>query len=399
VHAASRAVFVRRAWFSVLVICSAIFVFVTFLSFAFDGRGAVSTLLYWIGLAGENNVGAWWSGMLLLLAAAFALDGSVAPRARRAERSAWLALAAALAILSFDEVASLHEFLVNARLEYIAVLAVPLVGLIGYAWLTLLRSGQGLRIPALLLLAFALLGTVPLQEYIQQTREWPNPVVYGVRAALEEGIELSAILLLVAATSTNTLGAIADGRKPFEFARHRPLVLGVAAGLGPVLVAAAFVLPYPGGPADWLAAALYFGCALLVVRRIVTRQDHVTAPVIVLLAWYVTASVGSNAIKLVWDPAVLGTPIGVRGVFVALLLASAVPILRRAGRRVSPMLLLGAAAVTAVGSMWPHVQLLWCGLPVLVALHVYARESALVADVPLAGGASGSIAVAGPAEG
>ena len=198
-HAAGRAASVGRVWFSILVLGSAILVFVTFLSFALDGRGALSTLLYWIGLAGENNVGAWWSGMLLLLAAAFALDGAAARNMRRAERSAWLALAAALLILSFDEVASLHEFLVTAGLEYIAVLAVPLAALIGYAWLELLRSGQR-RVSLLLLLAFVLLGTVPLQEYIQHSREWPNPVVYGLRAAIEEGIELVAMLQLVAVT-------------------------------------------------------------------------------------------------------------------------------------------------------------------------------------------------------
>ncbi|HEX6994643.1 MAG TPA: hypothetical protein VF339_10920 [Gammaproteobacteria bacterium] len=254
--------------------------------------------------------------------------------------------------------------------------------------------------PLLLLLAFALLGTVPLQEIIQHSREWPNPLVYGLRGAFEEGIELSGMLLLVAVTSRNTLGAIASGRgEVFEFARHRTLVLGVAASLAPVLVAATFVLPYPGGPADWLAAACYFGCALLVVRRIVVAQDDAAAPVVALFAWYVAASVGSNAIKLQWDPLVLGTPVGVRGLFVALLLASAVPILRSAGRRASPMLFAGAAAVSAVGSLWPHAQLLWCGLPVLVALHVYAGESALVADEPLAGDASGGMAVAGPAEG
>lgn len=396
-HAAGRAASVGRVWFSILVLGSAILVFVTFLSFALDGRGALSTLLYWIGLAGENNVGAWWSGMLLLLAAAFALDGAAARNMRRAERSAWLALAAALLILSFDEVASLHEFLVTAGLEYIAVLAVPLAPLIGYAWLELLRSGQR-RVSLLLLLAFVLLGTVPLQEYIQHSREWPNPVVYGLRAAIEEGIELLAMLLLVAVTSRNTLGAIADGREPFEFARHRLLVLGVAATLAPILVAATFVLPYPGGPADWLAAACYLGCALIVVRRIAAGHDGATAPVIALGLWYLAASLGSNAIRLEWDPVILGTPVGVRGLFVALLLASAVPVLRRAGRRANPMLYAGAAGVAVVGSLWPHVQLLWCGLPVLIALHIYAGESALAVDVPLAS-ASGGMAVAGPAEG
>lgn len=399
--AANLAVRLGRAWFSFLVLGSATLVVVTFLSFAVEGIRPLSTLLFWLGLAGENNVGAWWSGMLLLLAAVFALDGFGRRRAEPAERRGWLALSAVLLILSFDEVGSLHEYLATAGLTYLAVLALPLLVLTCYALLQLVRSGQGLRVPALLLLAFALLGTVPLQEYIQHSREWPNPLVYGLRGALEEGIELAGILLLVAVTSRNTLGAIEDGRgeEAFELARHRPLVLGVAAALAPVLVAATFVLPYPGGPADWLAAAGYFGCALLVIRRIVAGQDDASAPVITLLAWYLAASVGSNAMKLGWDPVVLGMPVGVRGLFVALLLASAVPILRRAGRRASPVLFAGAAAAALVGSTWPQAQLLWCAFPVLVAWLIYAGESALGAGVPLAGDASGGIAVAGPAEG
>jgi len=396
-HAASRAASVGRAWFSILVLGSATLVFVTFLSYALDGHGAVSTLLYWIGLGGENNVGAWWSGMLLLLAAAFALDGAAARHASRRERSAWGAFAAALLVLSFDEVASLHEFLVSSSLEYIALLAVPLAGLIGYAWLELLRAGHR-RLPLLMLLAFVLLGTVPLQEYIQHSRDWSNPLVYGLRAAIEEGIELAGILLLVSITSTNTQTAIADGREPFAFARYRLPVLCVAAMLAPILVAATFVLPYPGGPADWLAAACYLGCALLVVRRVVTGRGGVMARVLVLFAWYLAASVGSNAIRLDWDPVILGTSVGVRGLFVALLLASAVPILRRAGRRANPILFGAAAAGAVVGSLWPHSQALWCGFPVLVALHVYAGESALAVDMPLAG-ARDDMAVAGPAEG
>src|SRR5690606_27659499 len=326
-----------RVWFSILVLGSATFVLVTFVAFALEGSGRVSTLLFWLGLAGENNVGAWWSGMLLLLAAAFALDGWSQPNAGTGERRGWLALAAALLILSFDEVGSLHEFLVNAGLRYLALLAIPLLVLGSYALLQLVRAGKGPRTPALVLLSFALLGTVPLQEYLQHSREWSSSLTYGLRGAVEEGIELAAILLLVAAASRNTRALIeTQGRNPFVFARHRMIVLAVAASLAPVLVAATFVLPYPGGPADWLAAACYFGCALLVVRRIHSSPGAATLPVIALLVWYVAASVGSNAVKLVWDPAVLGTPISLRGLFVALLLATAVPILRYAGRRANP---------------------------------------------------------------
>jgi len=385
-----------RMWFSILVLGSATFVSITFLSFAVDG-GRLSTLLFWLGLAGENNVGAWWSGMLLLLAAVFALDGYAVPNAGPGERRAWLSLSAVLLILSFDEIGSLHEYLANIGIGYLAFLAIPLFVLTCYSLLQLARAGKGLRRPALVLVAFALLGTVPLLEYIQHSREWPNPVIYGARAALEEGVELAGILLLVAVASGNSRALLqANGVGVFEFARHRTLVLAAAASLAPVLVAATFVLLYPGGPADWLAAACYFGCALLVVKRVLESRDAATLPVVVLIAWYLTASVGSNAMKLVWDPVVLGTPISLRGLFVALLLASAAPILHRAGRRVHPLPYAAGALVALVGARWPAAQLLWCSLPVLAALHFYAVESRLAADVRVAGGTPGGWAVAGP---
>jgi len=401
VPAASVAARLGRAWFSILVLVSATLVLVTFLSFAVEGVRPYSTLFFWLGLAGENNVGAWWSGMLLLLASVFALDGFGRRRAEPAERRGWLALSAALLILSFDEIGSLHEYLASEGIAFLAVLAVPLFALTAYAWLQLFRSRKDRRTPGLLLLAFVLLGTVPVQEIIQHSREWPNPIIYGLRGALEEGIELTAILLLVAVTSRNTRSAVERGAgEAFELARHRLLVLAAAAALAPVLVAATFVLPYPGGPADWLASACYLGCALLVVRSLVGPSTAATTPLVVLLVWYLAASCGSTAVKLDWDPVVLGAPVSLRALFVALLLATAVPILRSAGRRASPLLFVGGAAAALVGSMWPQSQLLWCGFPVLVAVLVYAGESAVAAGVPLAADtSSGGVAMAGPAEG
>src|SRR5690606_36257694 len=162
------------------------------------------------------------------------------------------------------------------------------------------------------------------------------------RAALEEGAELAGILLLVAATSRNTRALRRSGGTPFELAGRRGPVLGAAAVLAPVLVGATFVLPFPGGPADWLAAAVLFGAALLVARRLMLSPApapapasawspasspatspataSATAPLWVLFGWYLVASVGSNAVPLDWDPVLLGTRVGVRGLFLALLL-------------------------------------------------------------------------------
>jgi hypothetical protein len=391
---------VGRAWFSILILGSAALIFVTFLAFALDLPEGGSRLLFWLALAGENNVGAWWSGMLLMLASVFALDGFAANRARPTERSGWLALAAVLLVLSFDEIGALHEYLGSRGIRYLALLAVPLFVLTCYAFIQLLRAPVSLRTLVLLMLAFALLGTVPLQEYIQQTREWPNPIVYGLRGALEEGVELAAILLLVAVTSHNTCALIRrPGGEPFELARHRPWVLGTAAVLAPVLVAATSVLPYPGGPADWLAAGAYFCCALLVARSMLGSAVRVTGPVLVLFGWYLVASVGSNAMRLEWDPNVLGVHVSIRGLFVALLLVTAGPVLRRAGRRANPLLFGVAAAVAVAVSSSPQAEILWCGLPVLVALNVYWLESGWVASRAARRAASSEMLSAGSAKG
>lgn len=370
-----------RAWFSILVLVSAALVIVTFFSFAAAGSGWRSRILFWIGLAGENNVGAWWSGMMLLLASALAFDGFAAARSRSVEGRGWLALAAVLLTLSFDEVASLHEYLANSGLAYLGALAALLFTLTGYAFLQLFRSGIARRVPLQLLLAFTLLATVPLQEYVQHSREWLDPVVYGLRAAVEEGIELTAILLLVATASRNTRALLAaQPRDAFAFARHPRAVLAGAAALAPFLVAATFALPYPGGPADWLAAACYFACALLVVRQVLRSAHAATGPVCALFAWYVAASLCANAIRLEWDPALLGMPISLREMLLVLLLVTAVPILRIAGRPANPRIFLLAALGVIAASPWPHAQVLWCGLPVLVALYVYAIESRLAPD-------------------
>jgi hypothetical protein len=363
-------------WLAILIVVSGIFVFVTFISFPLAGQGVSSRLLFWIGLAGENSVGAWWSGMLLLLAAFLAFDGFSNEHKAPLERRGWLALSGVLLILSFDEIGSLHEYLTNKSLAHIGVLALFLIVLNGYALIALYRGGARPRTMVLLLAAFALLGTVPIQEYIQHSREWPDPLLYGVRAAIEEGAEIAALLILVAATRDNAYRLVEQpARAPFTAAAsyRRPMLLG-AAILLPVLVAATFLLPYPAGPADWLASSLYFACALLVVRQLAERARPVGPRTLWLLAWFLVASVGSNAVHYTWDPEIFGTPISVRGLFLAFVLLTAVPVMRAAGRRPSPVLF-GAALVTLVASRWSESQLLWWALPPLIAVWIYAIES------------------------
>jgi hypothetical protein len=64
---------------------------------------------------GEQNLPAWWSAVLLLAAAALAaLRSRLSDPSQRRLRQGWAGVAALLALLSLDEVASLHERVLGA---------------------------------------------------------------------------------------------------------------------------------------------------------------------------------------------------------------------------------------------------------------------------------------------
>jgi hypothetical protein len=347
----------------------------------------VSAVFFWLGLGGENNVGSWWSGMLLALAAVFALDGVLDSGKPRCERRGWCSLGLALLLLSFDEVASLHEYLSLLGSEYLGVLGAVGLGLVGYAMAQLRRAAVSGRLLGLLLAGFALLATVPLHEAVQHALEWQSPVLYGTRALLEEGTEIAAMLLFIGVLRANPLAALRRSTGLFGLlAARRRLIFLIGIGLWPLLTAATFVLPYPGGPADWLAAVLLLLCGLLAIRTALLNGG-LDARSMLLIAFYIGASAAANAVGVGWDPAVLGVPVSVRGVVLALELAAAAVLLTTNGRRVSVLrVLLVAMAIGASAAAWPASQLLWCGLPPLFALWSFSVESrgVTVKNVPSA---------------
>jgi hypothetical protein len=351
------------SWFSLLAAASLGFLAFTWLSYALAGHGALSRGLFWIGLGGENNLGAWWAGMLFLLPAAFALDGYCDGAKPVTERRGWAALGAALLLLSFDETASLHEHLGALGVWHLAPLG-ALGGAVTVYSLVLLRRA---RLPiAGLLAAFALLAVVPLQEYLQLTREWTDPFFYGLRAFVEEGTEIVAALIFVAVTSKNC-----SAREPFAaLVRLR----------APLLAAAAVALPFatavvaseyrnPAGPASWLAASLFFACALLAVRRGAAERR-----VGWRIACYVAASAASNAVSPTWDPAVLGQAMSLRGLTFAVLTAALLPAMGHGRLSRTPWGALAAGAFAAA-LVWPSARLLWSAWPAALALLCYFAES------------------------
>lgn len=366
------------SWFRLLVFVSACLAGVTFLSYALQGSASprLSQLLFLIGLGGENNVGAWWSGTLLLLASVFAFDGYASHRNSDAERRGWLTLALVLIMLSFDEIASLHEYIISTARPLIVVPGLIGAGMTLYAFHQLISAKVDRRMIVRLGVAFALLATIPMQEVLQHAREWNDPVLYGVRALIEEGAEIAAMLIFVDVTRKNTerLARRGDALRLTALYR-RPLLAGAAVSL-PFLTWASFVLPYPGGPADWLTVSLYVLCALHVVRAMLSSESPNAVDAIPLLALYAAASLSANALKLAWDPQILGTPVSVRGLGMCVLLIAAALVLRRFDRPAKVRWLLPAAAVALAAAVaTPSSQTFWCAFPAVLALYLYAIES------------------------
>src|SRR3546814_15579677 len=99
--------------------------------------GARYLLLF--DLRAEDNVAAWWSGILLLLNAFHAYDGYALwrERAPRMARS-WASLSLLLVILSADEIGSIHERIgmiatAVSVSQWLALLPFGLVGPLGRA--------------------------------------------------------------------------------------------------------------------------------------------------------------------------------------------------------------------------------------------------------------------------
>jgi hypothetical protein len=360
-----------------MVWVSLFFVAVTFASYAWAKHGLLSRLLFWVGLGGENNLGAWWSGMLLLTGALHAFDGFGDTDNRPGARRGWLVLSAMLLALSFDEVASLHEFL--ARTEdprYLLVLGIIGVVLLAYSVGQLAISHVPWRILALILLSFALFGSVVLQEEYQTSRTWNNPVIYGARALIEEGTEIAGMLILIFVARANTRVLLNRHHPDALIAATRgriPLIV-TAGVLIPIMTGATFILPYPGGPADWLVACIYLLCAVCVFRPILIGDEVLNQRTALLLLFYLVASAISVGLKLSWDPEILGVPVSIRGIGVAGLLLTANLVFRAAGRRTT-IWFYPAAAVVLLASLWSSSQLLWCTIPSCVALWIFSCET------------------------
>jgi hypothetical protein len=139
------------------------------------------------------------------------------------------------------------------------------------------------------------------------------------------------------------------------------------------------VLSRPGATTDWLATTLFLACALLVARAAALRGALDTRELLLIL-FYVAASAAANAIPFTWDAVVFGTAVSVRGIAFAVLMLGATVLLEANDRPVrASRASLIVAAIAASATAWPSSQLLWCGLPPMLALLLFGIESKVAA--------------------
>lgn len=259
-------------WWLAIVVVTVFVLTATYV--AADSPSAL--ILRTFSLSGENSFGSWWSSLLLFLAALHALDGYLHNRGvRQFKAIGWLMLGLCCLGLSLDEGGSLHERvgILSAEMGYewwvlIIPFALVFMVMVSVAITSFLKEGAYLR-SALVLLVFALFALVAVQEEFEHKLQWSDSML-GMRALIEEGTEMIAILLMVWLCSKNSGGIFrGDGNIAVGMANEffRPLTGLFLVLLLPVAYWNA-VLPDQdrGHPADWFAAVLFFTAAIALLR-------------------------------------------------------------------------------------------------------------------------------------
>lgn len=271
------------------------------------GRAFIDVVLVQVHLATENVIAAWYSSMLLLSVAiaavvAYALDRRHSHTGlERVVETGWLVIAACFALLSLDEIGSLHERLGmvtrggSAARGWVYVLAVP-IGVIGlllaaFAWLRLRRAPAA---AAFFVAGIALFLSNPVMELIEMSllHGGGSMRIHDTLLVVEEGLAelggtlcfLLGVLLYIRATA---------GPGPHDFALDTPAALHAFAAGGLLLTAGVpvtrwFVDRLPPGdtgiPDNWFAAAALYLLALLALATRGTRALPLAAGSIVLSA-------------------------------------------------------------------------------------------------------------------
>lgn len=250
-------------------------------------------------LAGEMTFAAWWSGILLLWAGILAYDMS---RQEDQTQRAWGILALLFVLLSFDEIGSLHE---RASNTISGTIGLQLAAIIGggaflYACWLLWQHCQDRKGIVLLLLGGAMMASAALHEYLEHNVHWPF-LIAGARVALEEGSELTGMLLslvgLVRLRSSRETRETATYvlPNPCRLSRDIPSnVCTLVLHLGVSIWVTRYVsIEFRGNPAVFYFMATFFLLGLAYCWRIANHHharyylDHLAA------SYFIALSIGS----------------------------------------------------------------------------------------------------------
>lgn len=360
-----------------IIVISALLVAITAWVYISPRSGLAGHLLRQLSMGGENNVGAWWSGAILFLGALYCLDGAFSTTVSARSRRGWTAFALIMLALSFDELSSLHEFIASDGLKNLVPIGSLCVLFFFFAVHQLISGGTSKHTIVPVLIAFSLFATVPLQEYFQHAIEWNSRIVYGVRAAIEEGTEIcAAIMLLVAIAKNNRGGLLRPTMHDIVLnPSFRRMILLISVLSIPPTVAGSFILPHPGGPADWLASAIFLLCAVTAYRAASIENQGINRSAIMLAIVYVCASAMSSAIRLKYQIDLPNLQLSMRAIFFAVLILGSIPLLRRAGRYPPIVLMVVSAGLLLLEGMRPEAQVVWRSVPALVAVAYFWIES------------------------
>lgn len=367
-----------RLWLIVLAVVSFVLLVATALFYDRD-IASMTHLTYTY----ENNFGAWWSGMLLLIGSVHAFDGYKLWKAQRTRLAqGWAAMSLILLILSLDEIGSLHEwigfFLPGNVWLNILPFAVILLALFAFVFVTLWSNRDQRRALALLTLAIVCFAATAGQEYLEHYVEWEEleRVTRGTRAAFEEGTEITGMLLIIAASIPNTQGIFRRGRivaspvleAPFSW---REYVLPVALVLSPILafVSVKWLNTDRGQPVNWLSSTLFMLTALAALRPFLRPDARATFWHWVLAGSALLASAFSTGLNNMMPYALAGlsTVMALAWLFV--------PAALKMRRR-----LLNAVALFVVGLsllVQPESLMLY-QMPALTGLLVYGVTTGLI---------------------
>ncbi|MFK7993316.1 MAG: hypothetical protein AB8B87_04200 [Granulosicoccus sp.] len=236
-----------------------------------------SLFIHHLNLGVENTVGVWWSSTCLWLGAIMFFESGCR---RQDNRAPLLIIASLLAVLSLDELGSLHERLFESNLWLFFLIGITGALLFLYSFVRLFNEPSTRKSSIIVFIGFSFFATVVLQEYFEHNVDWPL-WLQGIRTSVEEGTELLGSLLVLL-SGARLLGLDAPGLKcwPDRTADARPYVTIVTIAAVVLGSLAAWVSPslsgYPkqGNPALWFATVAYLVLTLELFRGRTLNQIH-----------------------------------------------------------------------------------------------------------------------------